>query len=90
MPSQKSHDNFQKLGAVAVNHINHDVVEVNSSDSPILPGSFLYEKEPGYEALFYMGIHNKFHFTPMTMEAAPNSNPLFLYFPNLARVPHYV
>ena len=33
---------------VAVNHMNHDVAQVNSSDLPILPGSFLYEKEPGY------------------------------------------
>jgi len=30
--------------------MNHDVVEANSSDPQMLPGSFLYEKEPGYEA----------------------------------------
>ena len=30
--------------------MNHDIVEVNNSGSPMLPGSFLYEKEPGYEA----------------------------------------
>ena len=30
--------------------MNHDVAEVNGSDPPMLPGSFLYEKEPGYEA----------------------------------------
>ena len=35
---------------VAVNHMNDDVAEVNDSDPPMLPGSFLYEKEPGYEA----------------------------------------
>ena len=35
---------------VAVNHMNHDVAEVNGSDPPMLPGSFLYEKEPGYKA----------------------------------------
>ena len=35
---------------VTVNHMTHDVAEVNSSDPPMLPGSFLYEKEPGYEA----------------------------------------
>ena len=35
---------------VAVNHMNHDVAEVNGSNPPMLPGSFLYEKEPGYEA----------------------------------------
>ena len=35
---------------VAVNHMNHDVAEVNGCDPPMLPGSFLYEKEPGYEA----------------------------------------
>ena len=50
MPSQKSHDNFQKEGMVAVNHMNHDVAEVNGSDFPMLPGFFLYEKELGYEA----------------------------------------
>ena len=50
MPSQKSHDNFQKGGVVAVNHMNHDVAEVNGFDLPMLPGSFLYEKEVGYEA----------------------------------------
>ena len=48
---QKSHDNFQKWGVVTVNHMNYDVAEVNSSDPQMLPGSFLYEKEPGYEAL---------------------------------------
>ena len=31
------------------NHVN-DVEEVNSLDAPMLPGSFLHEKEPGYEA----------------------------------------
>ena len=30
--------------------MNHDVAEVNGSDPRMLPGSFLYEKEPGYEA----------------------------------------
>ena len=30
--------------------MNHDVAEVNSFDPRMLPGSFLYEKEPGYEA----------------------------------------
>ena len=35
---------------VAVNHMNQDIAEVNGSDPPMLPGSFLYEKEPGYEA----------------------------------------
>ena len=50
VPLQKSHDNFQKQGVVAVNHMNRDVAEVNGSDPPMLPGAFLYEKEPGYEA----------------------------------------
>ena len=35
---------------VTVNHMNHDIAEVNYTDPPMLPGSFLYEKEPGYEA----------------------------------------
>ena len=35
---------------VTVNHMNHDVAEANGSDPSMLPGSFLYEKEPGYEA----------------------------------------
>ena len=50
MPSQKSHDNFQKLGVVAVNHMNHDVAEVNGSDLAMLPGFFLNKKELGNEA----------------------------------------
>ena len=33
-----------------VNHMNHDVAEVNGSDLQMLPGSSLYEKEPWYEA----------------------------------------
>ena len=39
---------------VAVNHMNHDIAKMNGSDSPMLPGSFLYEKEPGYEAIGFM------------------------------------
>ena len=46
IPSQKSHDIFQKYGVVALNHMNRDVVEVNSSEPPMLPGSFLYEARP--------------------------------------------
>ena len=30
--------------------MNDDVVEVNGFNRRMLPGSFLYEKEPGYEA----------------------------------------
>ena len=33
--------------------MNRDVAEVNGSDPPMLPGSFLYEKEPGYEARLF-------------------------------------
>ena len=51
MPSHKSHDNFQNQGVIAVNHMNHDVAEVNCSDPPMFPGSFLYKKEPGYKAM---------------------------------------
>ena len=29
--------------------MNDDVAEVNRSDPPMLPGSFLHEKERGYE-----------------------------------------
>ena len=35
---------------VAKNYMNHDIVEVNGSDLPVLPGFFLFEKEIGYEA----------------------------------------
>ena len=45
---RKNH--MQKWGVVTVNHMNYDVVEVNGPDPRMLPGSFLYEKEPGYEA----------------------------------------
>ena len=45
---------FKKIAyrawSLHVNHMNHDVAEVNGSDPLMLPGSFLYEKEPGYEA----------------------------------------
>jgi len=30
--------------------MNDDVAEVNGSAPPMLPGSFLHKKEPGYEA----------------------------------------
>ena len=40
--------------------MNHDVVEVNSSDPPMLPSPFLYEKEPGYEAMCQL-LLNKPH-----------------------------
>ena len=33
--------------------MNHDVAEVNGPDPLMLPGSFLYEKEPGYKAKGY-------------------------------------
>ena len=39
----------KKQAVVAVIHMNRDIAEVNSSNSPMLPGSFLYEKEPQYE-----------------------------------------
>ena len=45
----KSHDNCQKGRGRCKSH-EHDVAEVNGSDPPMLPGSFLDEKEPGYEA----------------------------------------
>ena len=48
---------------VAVNHMNHDVAEVNGSDPPMLPGSFLYEKEPGYKANHVPHMNNKNIFT---------------------------
>ena len=38
------------MGVPNGNHMNDDVAEVNGSDPPVLPGSFLHEKEPGYEA----------------------------------------
>ena len=47
-----SQNNFFKWGGITVNHTNHDVADVNGSDSWMLPGSFLYEKEPGCEASF--------------------------------------
>jgi len=44
-----------KWGVPNGNHMNDDVVEVNGSDPPVLPGSFLHEKEPGYEARQWAG-----------------------------------
>jgi len=39
-----------KWGIHNGNHMNDDVAEVNGSVVPVLPGSFLHEKEPGFEA----------------------------------------
>ena len=39
-----------KWGVPNGNHMNDDVPEVNGSAPPMLPGSFLHKKEPGYEA----------------------------------------
>jgi len=39
-----------KWGIPNGNFMNDDVVEVNGSATPMLPGSFLHEKEPGCEA----------------------------------------
>ena len=51
---------------VTVNHMNHDVAEVNGSDPPMLPGSFLYEKEPGYEAKGQLPSSSYNHNAPTT------------------------
>jgi len=37
--------------------MNDDVPEVNGSAPPMLPGSFLHEKEPGYEAMWQLCEH---------------------------------
>ena len=49
---------------VAANHMNHDVAEVNGSDPPMLSGSFLYEKEPGYEAKRKVHVDHLIHQAP--------------------------
>ena len=38
------------MGVTTAYHAVDDVAEVNGSIPPMLPGSFLREKEPGYEA----------------------------------------
>ena len=40
------------LGVADQYHVVDDVVEVNGFIAPVLPGSFLYKKEPGYKATF--------------------------------------
>ena len=40
-----------KWGVPNGNHMNDDVAEVNGTAPPMLPGSFLHKKEPGYEAM---------------------------------------
>ena len=47
---QQSHDIVSMLGVADQYHAVDDVAEVNGFIPPMLPGSFLYEKEPGYEA----------------------------------------
>ena len=55
-----AHDAIQiKLGGVTVNHMNHDVAEVNNSKHQILPGSF-YEKSLGTR-LKQMGMVRSIH-----------------------------
>lgn len=50
-----AHMAWQKsLGMVTVKHMNGDAAEVNRFDSRMVPGSFLYEKEPGYKAKYAM------------------------------------
>ena len=50
-----------KWGVPNGTHMNDDVAEVNGSAPPILPGSFLHKKEPGYEArkpsCFAVGVY---------------------------------
>ena len=58
---QKSHDNFKNWGVVTVNHMNHDIAEVNGSNLRMLPGSFVYEKEPGYEATALNAARRNLH-----------------------------
>ena len=46
--------------------MNHDVAKVNGSNPWMLPGSFLYEKEPGYEAMAQFpgeGLHTVVDYT---------------------------
>ena len=46
---------IQNMGVTTGYHMVDDVhvMEVNGSILPMLPGSFLHEKEPGYEAKSY-------------------------------------
>jgi len=46
---------IQNVGVTTAYHMVDDVhvMEVNGSILPMLPGSFLHEKEPGYEAKSY-------------------------------------
>ena len=39
---------------VTVNHMNGYVAEVNNLDPQMLPGSFLYKKQPGYKAILFL------------------------------------
>ena len=41
---------FLKWDMVTINHMNHDLAKINGFDPRMIPGSFLYKKEPGYEA----------------------------------------
>ena len=54
---QQSHDIVSMLGVADQYHAVDDVAEVNGFIPPMLPGSFLYEKEPGYEATFGVGCY---------------------------------
>ena len=46
--------------------MKNDVAEVNDSDPPMLPGSFLYEKEPGYEAREQLLLEDSYYWRAAT------------------------
>ena len=77
MALHKSHDNFQKWGVVTVNHMNDDVAEVNDLYSQLLLDSFLYEKEPVYEANCspLLGWTHRWHMTWKTQSSCPSFHP---------------
>ena len=57
--------------------MNDDMPEVNGSTPPMLPGSFLREKEPGYEAMY---IVRSSRFGPSRQLGIPPALTSFVLF----------
>ena len=68
---------IQNIGVTTAYHTVDDVhvMEVNGSILPMLPGSFLREKEPGYEAKSYsQAISMRFGLRAKLLNASLNTS----------------
>ena len=79
---QQSDDIISMLGVANQYHALDDVAEVNSFITSMLPGSFLYEKEPGYEATTHgteAASTNSFNLETFDVEQSTKPHPIVLF-----------